>query len=174
MLHVVKRKVLQSDADAPEPSTALVEVAQAARPRYHIAASQTKFYQRTPYMNKDLGAGAHATRFISLAPVGNPEKAKWLHALGVVPAAQMTTEALHARPAGCTESPYMMAGSSKRPVCPSSVRLTLHLVLDSLIDHDSDTHCGAYWHTIWCRFFHLHIAFLVLASQGRIFVINTD
>lgn len=45
------------------------ELAAAARPRYHIAAGADAFFARQPYLNKDLGVGAHVTRFLALAPV---------------------------------------------------------------------------------------------------------
>jgi len=67
-------------------------------------------------MNRDLGAGAHATRFISLAAVANAEKAKWVHALDLQPSSQMSAGELCVRPEGCTESPYMLATGTKRPV----------------------------------------------------------
>ena len=66
--------------------------------RYHVAGGKGVFYARAPYMNKDLGAGAHATRFIGLAPVGNPAKQKFLHALALVPAVDMDQQALTVRP----------------------------------------------------------------------------
>lgn len=95
---------------------AVADVAQACRPRYHIAASPDIFYQRPPYTNRDLGAGAVCTRFISLAGVGNAGKAKWVHALGLAPAAAMAAAELNAQPDGCTASPYMLASGTKRPV----------------------------------------------------------
>lgn len=103
-------------AGAPTGSEAAAELAQVARPRYHFAASGGVFHQRAPYMNRDLGAGAHATRFIGLAAVGNAGKAKWAHALQVQPAAQMSQAELCTRPEGCSESPYMLALGTKRPV----------------------------------------------------------
>lgn len=61
-------------------------------------------------------AGAHVTRFIALAPVGNSSKQRFLHALALVPAAEMDAETLAARPANTTSSPYEEASSSrKRP-----------------------------------------------------------
>lgn len=45
------------------------EVAMAARPRYHICGGKDHFWARPPYINADLGAGAHVTRFISLGRV---------------------------------------------------------------------------------------------------------
>lgn len=126
------------------------EVALACRPRYHVAAGKRAFFARAPYLNSDLGAGGHATRFIGLAEVramadwpgwsawvwqnvggwsrsarlpwsclgswlpnrpgallmwrwacaglrwaaqvGNTSKQKWLHALALTPAAEMTPE----------------------------------------------------------------------------------
>ena len=62
-------------------------------------------------------AGAHVTRFISLAEVGNTSKQKFLHALGLVPAADMDLATLKARPANTTPSPYEEAAASrKRPL----------------------------------------------------------
>ncbi len=49
-------------------------------------------------MNTDLGAGAHVTRFIGLASVGNMAKQKSLHALGLVPAASMEIATLQQKP----------------------------------------------------------------------------
>lgn len=82
------------------------EIAQAARPRYHLAGGKGVFFARAPYSNKDLGAGPLATRFIGLAEVGCASKQKWLHALGVVPAAKMDAVQLVTMPEGCTPSPY--------------------------------------------------------------------
>ena len=86
-------------------------VAQTARPRYHIAGSSSAnsggiFYARPPYINKDLGAGPLVTRFISLGSVGNAAKQKWMHALAVVPACDMSSQDLSAIPPGSTPSPY--------------------------------------------------------------------
>ena len=94
----------------------MADVAQACRARYHIAASPGLYYQRAPYMNLDLGAGAHATRFISLAEVGNAAKAKWVHALQLEPASKMGQAELAVKPEGATQSPYMLATGTKRAV----------------------------------------------------------
>lgn len=76
----------------------MAEVAALARPRYHFAGTKNTFYARPPYTNPDLGAGTHVTRFIGLAAVGNVAKQKSLHALGLVPAADMDVEALQQKP----------------------------------------------------------------------------
>lgn len=80
----------------------MAELAALCRPRYHFAGSRNVFYARPPYMNPDLGAGAHATRFIGLASVGNMTKQKSLHALGLVPAASMDIGTLQQKPEVCT------------------------------------------------------------------------
>lgn len=76
----------------------MAEVAALARPRYHFAGTKNTFYARPPYTNPDLGAGSHVTRFIGLAGVGNVAKQKWLHALGLLPAADMDVAALQQKP----------------------------------------------------------------------------
>ena len=105
-------------AAAPRPapgtdargSTAIAGAAFKVRPRYHVAGSGGGFYARPPYMNPDLGAGAHATRFLALAPVGSDPAggpaAKWLHALGLTPAAAMPVAALTEVPPDATGCPY--------------------------------------------------------------------
>ena len=45
------------------------------RCRYHFSGGKGVFWARPPYMNKDLGAGPHATRFVGLAAVGDG----WVH-----------------------------------------------------------------------------------------------
>jgi hypothetical protein len=70
------------------------------------AAARGLWYARPPYASRDLGAGARATRFLALAPVGNAAKAKFLHALALVPAHALPPEQLAAVPAGATPSPY--------------------------------------------------------------------
>ncbi len=84
----------------------IAEIAQLARPRYHIAGGQGLFYTRPPYINKDLGAGIRATRFVGLGAVNNSSKQKFLHALALQPSSDMTPEALSQQPDGSTPSPY--------------------------------------------------------------------
>ena len=63
-----------------------------------------------------LAAGAHVTRFIALAAVGNTSKQKFLHALALIPAAEMDAKALTVQPPNTTASPYEEASSGrKRP-----------------------------------------------------------
>ncbi len=56
------------------------------------------------------------TRFIGLGSVGNAAKAKSLHALALVPAAEMDVATLTQRPEGTTPCPYELPSTSKRPL----------------------------------------------------------
>lgn len=67
-----------------------------------------------PFKTLDPPAGPIVTRFISLAPLGNAQKQKSLHALALVPASEMDPQALAAQPEGTTASPYDV--SRKRPM----------------------------------------------------------
>ena len=100
---VTSRKAPQCHSSHCKPccsagSPVLSDLAQTVRPRYHVAGTRNTFWARPPYSNRDLGAGAHVTRFISLASVDNSGKQKWLHALGMVPAAAMDLATLHLQP----------------------------------------------------------------------------
>lgn len=75
------------------------------KPRYHIAGSAGVYYDREPYAN--IGA-AHVTRFIALAPVGNKEKQKFIHALSPTPASKMSAAELCTKPPNTTLSPYSL------------------------------------------------------------------
>ncbi|CAL8469438.1 g8979 [Coccomyxa elongata] len=102
-------------ADVGSTGSAVVaSLATKVRPRYHISGGKDVFYARPPYLNKDLGAGAHVTRFIALGSVGNAAKAKSLHALALVPAADMDVATLTQRPEGTTPCPYELPSTSKR------------------------------------------------------------
>ncbi|KXZ54774.1 hypothetical protein GPECTOR_4g844 [Gonium pectorale] len=87
-------------------SNVVADLVALARPRYHIAGGEALHYARPPFSHRDLGAGIRVTRFVGLAPLGHPSKAKSLHALGLVPAAALEPEALTAAPEGCTPSPF--------------------------------------------------------------------
>lgn len=100
--------------DSPEGLEEVTAVVQAARPRYHFSCSEDVFFQREPYMNSDRGAGAHATRFISLGAVGNGSKAKWMHALALDPVEGMSVKDLCAKPPQSTECPYRQHNNLKK------------------------------------------------------------
>ena len=84
------------------------ELARDLQPRYHAAGSGGCFYAREPYRNPR----GHVTRFLGLAPVGNPEKQKWMHALSLVPAEVTPPAALAQQPADTTRSPWSIPTSA--------------------------------------------------------------
>ncbi|GAP92015.1 putative meiotically up-regulated protein [Rosellinia necatrix] len=90
----------------------VAELCVALKPRYHFSASPTEFfYEREPFLHPtDPESDTKAiTRFISLAPFGNPSKAKALYAFSIVPG-----EAISSIPPGCTASPFLPK-AKKRP-----------------------------------------------------------
>ncbi|KAG2490789.1 hypothetical protein HYH03_010711 [Edaphochlamys debaryana] len=91
---------------ATSGSSVVAELVALARPRYHIAGGEALHCARPPFSHKDLGAGIRVTRFVGLAPMAHPGKAKSLHALGLAPASTLEPEALSAAPEGCTPSPF--------------------------------------------------------------------
>eukprot|EP00976_Prorocentrum_cordatum_P073481 1181109-Prorocentrum_minimum.AAC.1 len=65
--------------------------------------------------------GGGTNKFVCFLP-GNPQKEKWMHALGVQPAASMPAPQLYSVPPGSTVSPYSLQAmqaaamqTSKRP-----------------------------------------------------------
>ena len=78
------------------------------RPRYHFVGGYNCFYERHPFRNhKVLAESArHVTRFIAMAEVGNPSKAKWLYAFGVTPAKELEKNELIRQPIDVTENPF--------------------------------------------------------------------
>ena len=100
----------------------VAEIASAICPRYHVVASPNEtsssspenenvdqFFEREPYRNV---SEKHATRFISLASVGNSKKQKWLHALGIEPGGTMNPIKLCQMPPDSTPSPRMAGVSA--------------------------------------------------------------
>jgi hypothetical protein len=91
----------------PRGSAPVAALADAVRPRYHVAGGGGSFFARPPYVNPDRGAGPSVTRFLALAPAAAPAT-KWLHALQLAPAAATGGDA----PADATPSPYSMADAA--------------------------------------------------------------
>ena len=82
--------------------------------RYHAAGGGGVFFAREPYRNPRN----HVTRFLGLAAVGNKDKQKWVHALGLTAADGMPPTALHQQPPDTTQSPHsliMAAGNGPAP-----------------------------------------------------------
>ncbi|GAB2293004.1 hypothetical protein Dimus_027227 [Dionaea muscipula] len=81
----------------------VAELAAEIKPRYHIAGSKAVFYSREPYSNDGV---LHVTRFFGLAPVGNKDKQKFIHAISPTPASTMSVAEISAKPVNTTLSPY--------------------------------------------------------------------
>ncbi|KAK2987540.1 hypothetical protein RJ640_021594 [Escallonia rubra] len=89
------------------------------KPRYHVAGTKGIFYAREPYANVDA---VHVTRFLGLAPVGNTDKQKFIHAISPTPASTMSAAEIAVKPSNATSSPYTIIektahneGTGKRP-----------------------------------------------------------
>eukprot|EP00899_Mesostigma_viride_P019995 jgi/Mesvir1/27998/Mv20194-RA.1 len=77
-------------------------LAQRLQPRYIVAGREGIHVARDPYAN----SCGHVTRFLALAPVDNPAKHKWLHALSLVPVMDMDEAALMQHPPNTTPCPF--------------------------------------------------------------------
>lgn len=89
--------------DLSGTDSTISELVAEIKPRYHIAGTRGVFYSREPYTNVDA---VHVTRFIGLAPVGNADKQKFIHALSPTPAATMAATEISMKPTNTTSSPY--------------------------------------------------------------------
>ncbi|KAM8911586.1 CWF19-like protein 1 isoform 2-T2 [Lycaon pictus] len=101
------------EVDTKKCGSALVSsLATDLKPRYHFAALEKTYYERLPYRNHIVlqENAQHATRFIALANVGNPEKKKYLYAFSIVPMKLMETAELVKQPPDVTENPYRKSG----------------------------------------------------------------
>ncbi|CAK9140534.1 unnamed protein product [Ilex paraguariensis] len=106
-------------SDLSGSDSTISEIVAEIKPRYHVAGTKGIFYAREPYANVDA---AHVTRFLGLAPVGNKDKQKFIHALSPTPASTMSAAELDMRPPNTTLLPYGFAektvhtdGAAKRP-----------------------------------------------------------
>ncbi|KAL9443778.1 hypothetical protein AB3S75_017037 [Citrus x aurantiifolia] len=90
-------------SDSSNTDSTVSELVAEIKPRYHIAGSKGVFYAREPYSNVDA---VHVTRFLGLAPIGNKEKQKFIHALSPTPAATMSAADISMKTPNTTLSPY--------------------------------------------------------------------
>lgn len=90
------------------PSALISRLAATLKPRYHFVGLEGIHYERAPYRNHEVLAEStqHVTRFIALAEVANPQKAKWLYAFNITPMHQMTKQDLIKQPEDVTDFPY--------------------------------------------------------------------
>lgn len=101
------------EVDTKHCGSALISsLAMSLKPRYHFAALEKSYYERLPYRNHVVlqESAQHATRFIALANVGNPEKKKYLYAFSIVPMKLMAVAELVKQPPDVTENPYRESG----------------------------------------------------------------
>ena len=93
-------------------SEEIAELCASLKPRYHFTASFNDFfYEREPFLHPTSPDSDEKaiTRFISVAPFGNPAKQKALYAFNL-----QVGETISSVPAGSTASPFA-AKPSKRP-----------------------------------------------------------
>jgi hypothetical protein len=105
----VENKTTTPPAQLPkQPSALMSRLASTLKPRYHFAGTEGIHYERAPYRNHEVLAEAaqQVTRFIALAEVANPSKAKWLYAFNITPMHQMSRQELVKQPEDVTEFPY--------------------------------------------------------------------
>ncbi|XAR67160.1 hypothetical protein NMG60_11013617 [Bertholletia excelsa] len=105
-------------SDASGSSSTISELVAEIKPRYHVAGTKGIFYAREPYANVEA---VHVTRFLGLAPVGNKDKQKFLHAISPTPASTMSASEISTKPPNTTPSPFISTekaankdGASKR------------------------------------------------------------
>lgn len=91
-------------SDSSSTDSTVSDLVAEIKPRYHIAGSKGVFYAREPYSNIDA---VQVTRFLGLAPVGNKDKQKFIHALSPTPAATMSAADISMKSPNTTLSPYM-------------------------------------------------------------------
>ncbi|XP_075900353.1 CWF19-like protein 1 [Nelusetta ayraudi] len=96
-------------------SSAVAQLANRLKPRYHFAALEGVNYERLPYRNHEVlqENAQHVTRFIALAAVNNPAKKKYLYAFNIVPMKSMEPAELVKQPQDVTENPYRLAAKDK-------------------------------------------------------------
>uniref|UniRef100_H3DN04 CWF19-like protein 1 n=1 Tax=Tetraodon nigroviridis TaxID=99883 RepID=H3DN04_TETNG len=97
-------------------SSAVANLADSLKPRYHFAALEGAHYERVPYRNHTVlqEKAQHVTRFIALATVNNPAKKKYLYAFNIVPMKVMDPSELVKQPQDVTEKPFSAPADANR------------------------------------------------------------
>jgi len=92
-------------------SKLISQLALLMKPRYHFCGLEGIHFERQPYRNHKVLAesAVHTTRFIGLSKVGNPLKAKWLYAFGMIPFAHIDKLELLKSGGDVTDCPYNSA-----------------------------------------------------------------
>lgn len=107
------RLQLPFDPSTVATSEAIADLCAGLKPRYHFCPSPDAFvYEREPFFHplKDPSSDPEVTRFISLAPFGNPQKAKAMYAFSL-------SASQGPLPQGSTVSPFLSRTDrpNKRP-----------------------------------------------------------
>ncbi|KAF1981198.1 hypothetical protein K402DRAFT_386912 [Aulographum hederae CBS 113979] len=112
-------KVSPSPGDVPPEHQCLSGLCSTIKPRYHFSTSSV-FFEREPFFHAPSESAPDAfcvTRFISLAPFGNPSKQKWIYAFTIDPTAAPPISIS----TGTTASPFTITSaqsSQKRSALP--------------------------------------------------------
>ncbi|KAL9076408.1 MAG: hypothetical protein Q9157_003696 [Trypethelium eluteriae] len=102
----------------PVEQSCIADLCSTLKPKYHFSTTPASFYEREPFFHAPTEAAPDAypvTRFISLAPFGNPHKAKWIYAFNLDPQAAPPVTI----PTGTTASP--LSFNSKKRAAADSV-----------------------------------------------------
>lgn len=104
------------DLDSITQQDAIAELCVSLRPRYHFSTGPATFFERPPFFHPPLEDAEsersyQITRFISMAPFGNAQKAKWIYAFTIDPAAAHPVTI----PDGTTASPFSLPKKRTAP-----------------------------------------------------------
>ncbi|ESZ90440.1 hypothetical protein SBOR_9183 [Sclerotinia borealis F-4128] len=104
---------IPDDAKDPIARDHIADLCAALKPRYHFSVSPDHFFEREPFFHTptpDAPDVRPLTRFISLAPHGNPKKQKALYAFTLQP----TIDPLAPLPVGTTASPFVTRPNERK------------------------------------------------------------
>jgi hypothetical protein len=108
---------LSDDKVAPEGVQCVADVCSTLKPRYHFSSKADFFYEREPFFHVPTDENPDVkslTRFINMAPYGNPVGQKWMYAFTYDPKAPIPDTV----PTGTTVSP-LASVAKKRPALES-------------------------------------------------------
>lgn len=121
---------IRSDGDNSSSSKYLSWLAVQVKPRYHFVGLCNENFEPDPYRTPpdDVSNLQLATRFISLAEVGNPNKTKYLYALGIEPCEKVRLIELVQKSTNEVPCPYVGLNLGMSPVKARHVRLVSQIV----------------------------------------------
>ena len=92
--------------------TAILELNIALKPRYHFCSMNDVYFEPPPF--RFNGMFRPPCRFVSLASVANPQKAKWLYALSITPQDKLEQALVLTEPEGTVDFPIAIPTSSSK------------------------------------------------------------